>query len=520
MTEIEPYGDALLEMRDVSRSFGETHALTKATLDVRRGQVHALAGENGSGKSTLMKILAGVLRPDSGTIRWKGAETRFGRPRDARVEGISMVFQETLVVPYQSVQDNVVIGLDGIFRHSMDRRTESERARTALDVLGLDHIPLHRLVAELSLAERQLVTVARAIVTPWDLLVLDESTSALDAGARDVLFDYIRAQCAQGRAVLFTSHRMDEVEEIATTTTVLRLGRTVAERPMADTAPEQLLRLMAGQASGEDVVPRAQRAATSRSAADEPVLRAVDLSLVDGRRPASLDVRPGEIVGVAGLEGQGQVEFAATLCGLRAPVAGHVEVRDDSGRWTQVRGFSSANRHGIAFVPRDRRNDGLFGPLSIVDNFGFGLYRSQQRLGFIRRGAIRRSFEDFASTVRLHYGAAGDAIGTLSGGNQQKVLLARWIATQPRVLVLNDPFRGVDQNTKRELYDLLRDLADQGMAIVLVSTDLLEILQLSGTTVVFHEQAVQLVAETRSLTEADIVDGMFGGSHQQKEASR
>ena len=281
MTEIEPYGDALLEMRDVSRSFGETHALTKATLDVRRGQVHALAGENGSGKSTLMKILAGVLRPDSGTIRWKGAETRFGRPRDARVEGISMVFQETLVVPYQSVQDNVVIGLDGIFRHSMDRRTESERARTALDVLGLDHIPLHRLVAELSLAERQLVTVARAIVTPWDLLVLDESTSALDAGARDVLFDYIRAQCAQGRAVLFTSHRMDEVEEIATTTTVLRLGRTVAERPMADTAPEQLLRLMAGQASGEDVVPRAQRAATSRSAADEPVLLSLRHSMTD-----------------------------------------------------------------------------------------------------------------------------------------------------------------------------------------------------------------------------------------------
>jgi ribose transport system ATP-binding protein len=499
----------LLEITGVSRSFGDTQALKSASLMVRSGEIHSLAGENGSGKSTLMKILSGVIRPGSGDITWDGQPVRFTRPRAAQDAGIVMVFQETLVVPELSIRDNVFLGTDGLFRHERHRRQEQAGAAAALTQLGLGHYDIETPLWQLSLAEQQLVTIARAIVRPWQLLILDESTSALDLDQRDRLFGYLREERGQGKSVLFTSHRMDEVEELADSVTVLRLGSTVARLDRAGISSAEMLRLMAGRATAErvDEVSHAQQA---RPLSGPEVLRVDAVALRKTSRPMSLAVRQGEILGLAGLEGQGQVEFANCVAAIARPLSGTVTVLGKDGAWRSPHGFTDANRRGIAFVPRDRRREGLFGALSIIDNFGFGIYPELNRLGVLRKAAIRQRFLEYAERMRLVYGSATAPVGTLSGGNQQKVLLGRWLATEPRILVLNDPMRGVDANTKQELYALLRSLADGGLALVLVSTDIPELLTLCDRVAVFHEGNLSALLPAAGTTHTDVMAAMFG----------
>lgn len=502
----------LLEVRDVSRSFGETRALQSACLSVGKGELHALAGENGSGKSTLMKVLAGVLKPDAGKVVWNGAEVRFANPAAAQRAGIAMVFQETLVVPEQTVRQNVVLGTDGMFLRRRSLEAEQEQVRQALDNLGLQHMDMERPVRTLSLAEQQLVTIARAMARPWALLVLDEATSALDSGQRDRLFAYLRSAREAGRSVLFTSHRMDEVEELADSVSVLRLGSLVRRMNINETEPSEILALMAGRTIAERILaPTAQSVpVAARKYQDEVVLEVEDLTLRRTSQPFRLALAKGEILGLGGLESQGQEEFADCLSGLRRPSSGGVRVVDAEGSWHSVTSFAEANRRGIAFVPRDRRREGLFPPLAIFDNFAFGLYPQLNRWGVLRRSALTARFDEFVKQTSLKYGSSRNWIGTLSGGNQQKVLLGRWLATQPRILILNDPMRGVDANTKEELYKLLRVLADDGLSIVLLSTEILELLTLCDRIAIFHEGSVEVLLPAAGTTPTDIVAAMFG----------
>lgn len=506
----------LLEMAGLSRSFGETQALKSASLVVRRGEIHSLAGENGSGKSTLMKILSGVIRPDSGDITWDGRAARFARPRAAQDAGVVMVFQETLVVPDLSVRDNIFLGTDGLLRHRRGRRQEQADAVAAVNHLGLGHYDIETPLWQLSLAEQQLITIARAIVRPWQLLILDESTSALDLGQRDRLFAYLREERARGKSVLFTSHRMDEVEELADSVTVLRLGTTVARLDRAAISSAEILRLMAGRATAERVE-EVSHARHVRPLDGPEVLRVDALALRKTSRPMSLTVREGEILGLAGLEGQGQVEFANCVAAISRPASGTVAVLGKGGGWHRPRGFGDANRYGIAFVPRDRRREGLFGAMSILDNFGFGIYPELSRLGVLRKAAIRQRFAEYADHMRLVYGSASAPVGTLSGGNQQKVLLGRWLATGPRILVLNDPMRGVDANTKEELYGLMRSQASSGLALVLVSTDIPELLTLCDRVAVFHEGSLSALLPTAGTTDTDVMAAMFGQSTEVRD---
>lgn len=500
----------MLEVRDVSKSFGETRALQSARLSVARGEIHSLAGENGSGKSTLMKVLAGVLRPDSGTVVWEGKEVRFPNPAAAQRAGISMVFQETLVVPEQTVRENILLGTDGMFLRRRSRSAERDVAREALNYLGLKEMGTEQMVRSLSLAEQQLVTIARAIARPWSLLVLDEATSALDSGQREQLFAYLRAACAQGRSVLFTSHRMDEVEALAESVSVLRLGSLVRRVTMRESNPAEILAMMAGREAAERALaPASDVAVEARKLSAEVVMRVQDLSVRRSSRPISLSLVKGEILGLGGLESQGQDEFADCLCGLRKPASGGVKVLTANGSWSGISGFADANRKGVAFVPRDRRHEGLFPPLSIFDNFGFGVYPQLKRWGIIRRGAVAGRFGEFAKQTNLKYQAPRNLIGTLSGGNQQKVLLGRWLATKPRILVLNDPMRGVDANTKEELYKLLRQLADSGLTVVLLSTEILELLTLCDRIAIFHEGSVEALMPAAEATPTNIVAAMF-----------
>jgi len=505
----------LLELTGLSRSFGETRALVSASLAVKPGEIHALAGENGSGKTTLIKVLSGVLRADSGELRWAGRLARFPNPASAQSAGISTVFQETLVAPELSVRDNIVLGTDGVFRHRRTARDERLVAAQALNELGLEGLDLNRALWTLSLAERQIVTIARAIIRPWQLLILDEGTSALDTTQRDRLFAYLRRARAEGRSVLFTSHRMDEVAQLADTVSVLRLGETVARLAMAETSPRQVLVLMAGRRSVDRALaasehPRVEPHPVAREGTRVPVLRIQDLALRRGASTMALAVDRGEILGLAGLEGQGQVDLAECVCGLQRPASGAVLIADGSGTWRAVRNFGDANRRGIAYVPRDRKQEGLFFSLSTLDNFSLTLMRELNHIGVIRPSVVRLRYGEYAELLHLKVRHSSDPVGTLSGGNQQKVLLARWLSTRPQILVLNDPLRGVDANTKEELYQLFRKLAADGLAIVLVSTEILELLTLCDRIAVFHDGGLQAVLPAARTTDTDVVAAMFG----------
>ena len=506
-----------LVIEGLSRSFGETRALNSATLRVCPGEIHSLVGENGSGKSTLIKILSGVLRPDSGTLTWEGALRQLGSPSSAQRMGIATVFQETLIVPEMTVRDNIYLGTDRLFRYGHRKGEEISGARQALSDLGLDGLDLDRPMWTLSLAERQLTTVARAIIRPWRLLVLDEATSALDAQQRDRLFDYLRLARSQGQSVLFTSHRMDEVLGLADRITVLRLGATVATMTAGEASRGGILGHMSGReahaqadaVAGADAGPR-RSGERQQSTEPRPVLRVEELTLRAGSKPISLEVAAGQILGLAGLEGQGQVGFVECLCGLRRPVDGQVLALRDSGESHAVRGYRGANRLGIRYVPRDRRYEGLFGPLSVFDNFAITLWSDLSRLGLLRRQQARKRFAAFSESSRLVSASPRRPISILSGGNQQKVLLGRWIAMSPRVLVLNDPLRGVDHNTKEELYGLFRQLAADGVAIVFLSTEIAELLTLTDQIAVFHEGSLVAMLPTQVSSDTDVVAAMFG----------
>ena len=463
----------LLTVEGLAKSFGPTKALGACSLELRGGEVHALMGENGSGKSTLVKILAGVHRPDRGRIELAGRPVAPRSPGEAIGSGVASVFQEVQCVPGQSVLDNLWLGRDGVVRRArgagLDPEERRARAGQVLTELLGACPDLDAPAGSLSLSERQALAIARSLLRDPRVLILDEATSALDVATRDRLFAACRGLTARGGAVLFISHRMDEVQQIADRVTVLRSGETVGtlEKEQADIAT--LVHLMTG---GETLV---QAEAAERSAPGDVVLA--------GR---GLNLRAGEIVGLAGLEGQGQDEY---LRALRALAEGGTRV---------------------AYVARDRREESIFPPLSIRENFTASTLRQDACGGLISTARGRERFNGYRDRLKIRLGKDSDAITTLSGGNQQKVVIARALAGDPQVLLLNDPTRGIDIGAKHDVYALLRDLAASGMAIVMLSTEVDEHLELMDRVLVFREGAPAAEVDRESLTRAALVTEFFG----------
>jgi len=463
----------LLTVDDLAKSFGPTKALRSCSLELRAGEVHALMGENGSGKSTLVKILAGVHRQDQGRIELAGQAVTPRGPREAIGSGVATVFQEVQCVAQQSVLDNLWLGTDGVVRRAGGAGLAPEERRAlAGQVLTelLGTCPdLDAPAGSLSLSERQALAIARSLLREPKVLILDEATSALDVATRDRLFEACRALTARGGAVLFISHRMDEVEQIADRVTVLRSGESVGtlEKDQADIAT--LVHLMTG---GETLV---QSGAAERPTPGDVVLAG------DG-----LNLRAGEIVGLAGLEGQGQDEYLRALRGLAEGGA------------------------RVAYVARDRREESIFPPLSIRENFTASTLRQDTRAGLISTSRARERFNEYRKRLNIRLGKDSDAITTLSGGNQQKVVIARALAGDPQVLLLNDPTRGIDIGAKHDVYALLRDLAASGMAIVMLSTEVDEHLELMDRVLVFREGEPAAELDRASLTRAALVTEFFG----------
>ncbi|HUZ21814.1 MAG TPA: sugar ABC transporter ATP-binding protein [Acidimicrobiales bacterium] len=497
---------ALLRVAHIAKSFGATHAIRDGSLDLRAGEVHALVGENGCGKSTLVKILSGVHAPDAGTIELDGAPVQLRNPRAAQDLGIVTVFQEVLVAEARSVLDNVWLGIDDTWRAKVSEKEKRLRAREALAELLGHPLDLNLAVEHLSLSDRQSCGIVRALLREPRILILDEATSALDVATRDRLFAVVARLSAQGVGVIFITHRMDEIEEIGDRITVMRSGETVAELARGAWSPRELVRLM----TGSDVLAGAGRAekASAASRRGAPVLTVRGLKLRPDGRPIDLEVCAGELVGVAGLEGHGENEFLEALWG-ETVFEGEI-VRHLSNEDVVIRSPVEAAHYDIAYVPRERRLDSLFSWMSIRENFALPTLSQDARLGWLSPRSSRRRLAAYVKRLGIVLGSADDAITTLSGGNQQKVVIARWLAYGPRILLLNDPTRGIDIGAKNDLYALLGALAGEGLAVVMLSTELDEHVELMDRVLVFREHELFRELERSELSREALVAAFFG----------
>ncbi|HZQ64350.1 MAG TPA: sugar ABC transporter ATP-binding protein [Gaiellaceae bacterium] len=491
----------LVRAEGLAKAFGATRAVRSFTFDLDPGEVHAIIGENGSGKSTVVKMLAGIVQPDAGELELRGRPVgSVASPRAALAHGIGTVFQEVLVVPPRSVYENVWLGVDGFFRESVPANEKRARAQALLTEL-LERPPdLGRPVSALSLSDRQACAIVRTLAREPAILILDEATSALDIATRERLFGVLRRLVSAGTGVIFISHRMDEVGEIGDRITVMRSGENVATVSRGEVSPRELVRLMTGV---EKLTPAVD---VGRSAVGAVVLRADGLQLAPRARPFDVEVRAGELVGVAGLEGHGQEAFLHALRGAGS-FAGEVVASPG----VVLGSPRQARRLGIVYVPRERRADATFEPLSIRENFALPtLWRDAVgRLAVTPRRSQRR-FHPFVAKLGIRLRSVRDHMDTLSGGNQQKVVIARWLAADPKVLLLNDPTRGVDIGAKRDIYRLLVGLAGEGIAVVMLSSEVDEHVELMDRVLVFREAALAAELRREALDRQALVSAFFG----------
>ncbi len=500
----------VLRATGIAKAFGATQALRDAALELLPGEVCCIVGENGSGKSTLVKILSGIHRPDSGRLELGGVEMlRLGSVRAALEAGISTVFQEVLVVEPRSVMENIWLGADGLFLCDDDEAARRERTSALLTQLLGAPLPLDVPVEALSLSQRQTCSIARALVREPKVLILDESTSALDVETRDRLFVLVRQLSARGVAVLFISHRMDEIAEIGDRCTVMRSGATVATLAKGEATNDELVRLMTG---ADHLAPEDAREATARHQAGDVVLRAQALTLAAGAAPIDFELRAGELVGLAGLEGHGQDAFIKALWGIGG--SGSISCGEEAVTSPRV-----AAAHGIGYVPRERRAESIFPSKSIRENFGLPTMDRDLRHGLLDPGRTRARLSRWVERLSIKLGSAEDAITTLSGGNQQKVIMARWLATDPKILLLNDPTRGVDIGAKRDLYRLLAELVSTGVAVVMLSTEVDEHVELMDRVLVFREHGVFTELPRAELSRQSLVAAYFGHTESKAGAT-
>jgi ribose transport system ATP-binding protein len=499
----------VLEMTGIRKSFGGVHALRGIDFSVRPGEIHALLGENGAGKSTLMNIMCGALSDYHGQMRLEGQVVRFSSPHAAQKAGVATVFQELDLVPGLPVADNLSLGREPTRRLLfLDGRRMRRTAERALAVVGAS-IAARTTVSALRLGEQQIVAIAKALTADARILILDEPTAALSAHEVELLFDLMRGLRESGVGIVFISHRLDEVAKVADRVTVMRDGRVVAVLP-GSTTPEELVPLLTGRPA-RDMFP------ARTTVRDRVCLRTNDFGYrlrrpsASWREPTgvSLTVREGEIVGLVGLLGSGRTELLQAICGAAPPgrTLGTVEI---NGRTVRLNSIISGQRQGIGFVPDDRRRDGLVPTRDVAQNLALSSLSRLSTAGFVRRGrqreAVRWAFEAFG--IKASTPAA--PILSLSGGNQQKVLIGRALLREPHLLLLDEPTRGVDVAAKADIYRLVRSLAAQGLAVLVASSELPELAGWCDRLVVLRDGRV--VVDVAPDTDPALVLASAGGA--------
>ena len=483
----------------VSKRFAAAWALNQVDLTLLGGEIHALCGENGAGKSTLIQILGGVFRPDAGRIAIDGKEVRFRDPSAALEEGIGIIHQELNLVEPFTIAENLALGHEPRKGPWIDRRILEHRARSLLQDLAFDLDP-REFVAGLTIGQRQQVEIAKALGRRVRILILDEPTAALSRAETDRLFDVLRNLRARGLAILYVSHHLEEVFAIADRITVLRDGRKVGTWETRELALPDVVAHMVGETV--DV-----RRSEPRRVATPPWLRVTGAT---GRilRGVDLQARPGEVVGLTGLAGSGHEELSAALFGAAPLASGRIEWKDHSLR---LRHPDDARKQGIAYVPPDRRRQGLVPSLSIIENLTLSALRRLAVGGWIDQAARRQLAETWCRRFEVAASRLAQPVLTLSGGNQQKVLLARWAALEPELFLLNEPTRGIDVKTREAIHRWVEDLARAGRCVVLVSSDTQELIRLADRCLVFRSGRITRELEPPELDEHTLIAAMMEG---------
>ncbi|WP_244323326.1 sugar ABC transporter ATP-binding protein [Paraburkholderia dipogonis] len=497
-------GSPFVELKSIAKSFGPVEAIKNVSLTLRRGRVHTILGENGAGKSTLMKILAGVHEPTRGELLLRGHHVAFANPSESQAAGISIIYQELSLATNLSVAENIFAGHEPERLGVVDFRSLFRQAQALLDDLGID-IDARTHVARLSMAHRQLVEIAKGLSRNAELVIMDEPTSSLSDREAEVLFNIVMKLKARGTAVVYISHRMDEIMRISDEISVMRDGQYICTQDKNETTIGALINLMVGREMSDVYPPRTKPVDTSRA----PLLEVGNLT-IDGKfHDISFNVRPGEIVGFFGLIGAGRSDVVNALFGIGRP-AGQIVM---DGRTLRLRSPESAISAGIAFVTEDRKHEGLVLMHSIAQNVTMASFeRKGSRFGILSRRFEQRETREAIARMKIKAASPHQAVGNLSGGNQQKVVFSKWLTLKPRVLILDEPTRGVDVGAKFEIYRVMRELAEAGTAIILVSSELPEALAMSDRLVVMREKRLVKEFDTAGLTQEAVMSYATGAT--------
>jgi ribose transport system ATP-binding protein len=491
----------VLELKGITKRFPGVVALNEVSFEIRRGEVHALLGENGAGKSTLMKVLAGVYRADDGHVLLDGKQVDPDNPLAAKQLGIVLIHQELSLVPDMSVAENIYLGsLPRKWGNRVDWAKLKADSQAIIDRLDSGFSATDR-VSELSIAKQQMVEIARALAVSPKVVVFDEPTASLTQHEKDVLFDIIRSLQAQGVGIVYISHRMDEIFEISDRVTVLRDGEARGTVTTAETSEAAITRLMIGR----DL----QRTAKLQS--DTPrkcCLKVAGLTIKGLFEDVSFDVSYGEVLGFSGLVGAGRTELAETIFGLRRPDAG--EMRLD-GEAKQFGSAADAIAAGISLVPENRKEQGLVLGMSCRENATLATLGQMTQFGvFVDRARENEVFEQYKDQLRIKTPSGEQIVGTLSGGNQQKVVIGKWLHTKPKLLILDEPTRGIDVGSKSEIHRLVRDLAASGYAVIVISSEMPEVLGVSDRILAMYHGSIVGELDGNTATEDDLVQAIMG----------
>ncbi|CCD93528.1 putative sugar ABC transporter, ATP-binding protein; ribose ABC transporter rbsA-like [Bradyrhizobium sp. ORS 375] len=488
--------EPLFRAAGLSKRYGGVIALDRADLEVHPGRIHAILGENGAGKSTLIKLMVGVVAPDEGRMTLEGREVAFAGPAAANDAGIVCIFQELSLIPDLSVADNILISHPPTRLGMIDRRTQRRIAEEALRRAGAGDIHPRALVRDLPLSRRQMVEIAKALARQPKILILDEATSALTAADVTKVFEVLKRLRSEGLALLYISHRMHEIAELADDCSVFRNGRRISTFAAGTKTDAEVIELMIGREYKHAFPDKPVRKPDGRP----PALQCKALGWGDRLRDISFSLHAGEIIGLGGLDGQGQRELLLALFGVLRDTSGDILIDGDKVAIDSPV-TAKSDRIGLALIPEDRKTEGLMLPMSVRDNLSAAAFDRFSRLGLIDRQRQSALIDEMIRLIEIKTASPDLPVSALSGGNQQKVVIAKWLMNRPRIILLNDPTRGIDVGTKQEIYRLLRRLADEGAAILLYSTDYDELIGCCDRVLVMYDGAVR-----RELTGAEITE--------------